>query len=119
LADAKKALTMFQRVNVPTLGLIENMSYFICPKCEERHDIFSTGGGKDMAEKLGLTLLGRLPLYIGIREGGDQGLPVVLREPDSEAAALLRQAAANLAEACETSGRTAAPRPSVVFQREN
>ena len=72
-----------------------------------------------LAEKLGLNLLGRLPLYIGIREGGDEGNPVVLREPDSEVAGLFQQAAANLVQTCESTGRTVAPRPSVVFQREN
>ena len=73
LADAKKAMGMFDRLNVPVLGLIENMSYFICPDCGSRHDLFSTGGGTSLAEKLGLALLGEYPFHIGIREGGEVG----------------------------------------------
>lgn len=119
LADAKKALAMFQKVNVPTLGLIENMSYFICPNCDERHEIFSSGGGTDLAEKLGLPLLGRLPLHIGIREGGDEGYPVVLRDPDAEATGLFKTAAINLIEACQATGKTSTPRQSVVFGPES
>ena len=101
LADARKAVGMFEKVNVPILGLIENMSYFICPNCNARHEIFSTGGGSNLAEQLGLTLLGQLPLYTGIREGGDEGNPIVLREPESEPARLFFESAGKLAEVCQ------------------
>lgn len=101
LADAKKALGMFDRVNVPVLGLIENMSYFVCPDCDSRHDLFSTGGGTSLAEKLGLTLLGEFPFHIGVREGGDAGNPIVLAEPDSEPAKLFKETAEKVVKACE------------------
>lgn len=84
LADARKGLKMFERVNVPVYGIIENMSYYICPSCGHREEIFSYGGGKRSAEKLGTKFLGEIPLYTKIREGGDTGQPIVVSEPDSE-----------------------------------
>jgi ATP-binding protein involved in chromosome partitioning len=84
LADARKGLKMFERVNVPVFGIIENMSYFLCPSCGHREEIFSYGGGKRSAEKLGTRFLGEIPLYTKIREGGDIGKPIVVLEPDSE-----------------------------------
>ncbi|MGE3623370.1 MAG: P-loop NTPase [Bdellovibrionales bacterium] len=76
LIDARKALGMFRKVDVPVLGIIENMSYFKCPHCGERSDIFSHGGARHEAEKLGIPFLGEIPLEISIREGGDVGKPV-------------------------------------------
>ncbi len=84
LADARKGMKMFERVNVPTYGIIENMSYYICTECGHREEIFSYGGGKESAEKLGTEFLGEIPLYTKIREGGDTGKPIVVLEPDSE-----------------------------------
>ncbi len=84
LADARKGLKMFERVNVPVYGIIENMSYFLCPSCGHREEIFSYGGGKRSAENLGTEFLGEIPLYTKIREGGDTGNPIVVMEPDSE-----------------------------------
>lgn len=84
LADARKGLKMFERVNVPVYGIIENMSYYLCPSCGHREEIFSYGGGKRSAESLGTTFLGEIPLYTKIREGGDTGNPIVVMEPDSE-----------------------------------
>lgn len=81
LIDARKALSMFQKVNVPVLGLIENMSYFLCPDNNKKYYLFGQDGGKQEAEKLQIPLLGEIPLEIPAREAGDQGLPIVLRDP--------------------------------------
>tara|TARA_B100000315_G_scaffold193329_1_gene183833 strand:+ start:141 stop:1259 length:1119 start_codon:yes stop_codon:yes gene_type:complete len=83
LLDARKGVAMFQRVDVPVLGFIENMSYFLCPKCGDRSEIFSHGGARDWATKLNVEFLGELPLDIEIRETSDQGKPIVMSNPDS------------------------------------
>ena len=96
LQDARKGLNMFRRVDVPVLGFIENMSYFLCPHCGERTDIFSHGGAKAEAEKLGVEFLGELPLDIAIRETSDGGNPIVIAEPSSKYAETYRAIAARL-----------------------
>jgi ATP-binding protein involved in chromosome partitioning len=96
LQDARKGLNMFRRVDVPVLGFIENMSYFLCPHCGERTEIFSHGGAKTEAEKLGVEFLGELPLDIAIRETSDGGTPIVVAQPDGAYAATYRQIAARL-----------------------
>lgn len=83
LADAIKGVNMFQKVNVPILGMVENMSFFACPNCGHEAHIFSHLGAKHAAEKLGVPFLGELPLEEATRTGGDQGKPVVVKEPDS------------------------------------
>ncbi|HHJ53003.1 MAG TPA: iron-sulfur cluster carrier protein ApbC [Caldithrix abyssi] len=83
LIDAVKGVNMFRKVNVPILGIVENMSYFVCPHCGERTDIFSSGGAKRECEKLDTTLLGEIPLDAEIRIGGDEGKPIVVKNPDS------------------------------------
>ena len=83
LIDARKGLNMFRRVNVPVLGIIENMSYFVCPACGETSDIFGTGGAKAEAERLGLPFLGGIPLDMEIRATSDAGTPIVSSQPDS------------------------------------
>ena len=87
LADARKGFMMFEKVNVPTLGIIENMSYFVCPHCGQRENIFDNGGGRRAAEELGVPFLGEVPLAVALREGGDAGKPVVALHPKSTAAA--------------------------------
>jgi ATP-binding protein involved in chromosome partitioning len=82
LIDARKAATMFGKVNVPILGLVENMSYFVCPNDGNRYDIFGTGGGEREAARLQVPLLAQIPLEIGTRESGDKGVPVVQSEPN-------------------------------------
>src|SRR5205085_9696429 len=77
LLDARKGLGMFRKVDVPVLGIVENMSYFLCPHCGERSDIFSHGGARREADKLGCEFLGEIPLDIAIRETSDQGYPIV------------------------------------------
>ena len=83
LIDARKGLNMFRRVDVPVLGIIENMSYFLCPSCGERSDIFGHGGARTEAEKLGVPFLGEVPLHMEIRERSDSGQPIVISDPDS------------------------------------
>jgi ATP-binding protein involved in chromosome partitioning len=80
LSDAKKGINMFRKVEVPVLGVIENMSYFQCPHCGERTEVFSHGGGRSAAEKFAVPFLGEVPLDIKIRESGDQGKPVVTQD---------------------------------------
>jgi ATP-binding protein involved in chromosome partitioning len=86
LADSRKAVRMYQKLNIPVLGLIENMSYFVCPSCAHESDIFGRGGGEKTAAELGVPFLGRIPIYEPIRVGGDTGEPLVMSEPDSPAA---------------------------------
>jgi ATP-binding protein involved in chromosome partitioning len=93
LIDARKASKMFDKVNVPVLGLIENMSYFICPSDGVRYQIFGEGGGVREAERLGVPLLAQIPIEMAVREGGDAGVPVVLSRGDSLAASVFLEAA--------------------------
>jgi ATP-binding protein involved in chromosome partitioning len=83
LLDARKGLNMFRKVDVPVLGIIENMSYFSCPNCGHRTDIFSHGGAHREADNLGVDFLGEIPLDIVIRETSDSGRPIVVSQPDS------------------------------------
>jgi ATP-binding protein involved in chromosome partitioning len=93
LIDARKGLNMFRKVDVPVLGIVENMSYFECPSCGERSDIFGHGGARMEAEKLGVPFLGEVPLHMDIREKSDSGQPVVISQPDSGHAAVYREIA--------------------------
>jgi ATP-binding protein involved in chromosome partitioning len=95
LIDARKGLNMFRKVDVPVLGIVENMSTFICPKCGERTDIFGHGGAKLEAEKLGLPFLGGVPLDMEIRVRSDEGRPIVATDPDGPHARVFRDIAAN------------------------
>jgi ATP-binding protein involved in chromosome partitioning len=111
LIDARRGISMFRRVNVPVLGIVENMSYFLCPECGTRSDIFGHGGARKEAERLGVPFLGEVPLHMTIREKSDSGLPVVATEPDGPHAAIYREIAARVRDqfAGEGAGR-AAPR---------
>jgi ATP-binding protein involved in chromosome partitioning len=93
LIDARRGVAMFKRVNVPVLGVVENMSYFLCPSCGTRSDIFGHGGARHEAERLGVPFLGEVPLHMTIREKSDAGLPVVATEPDGEHARIYRDIA--------------------------
>ena len=93
LLDARRGVRMFEKVNVPVLGLIENMSFFCCPNCNHRSDIFSHGGAKREAERLGVEFLGELPLKLEIRELADAGTPIVMARPDSDEAQSYRRIA--------------------------
>jgi ATP-binding protein involved in chromosome partitioning len=94
LIDARKGLEMFKKVNVPILGLVENMSVFCCPECGAKTPIFSKDGGKTMAKELGIPLLAEVPLDIEIRESTDEGKPLVLSAPESAGAKVYREMAA-------------------------
>ncbi|NQU06890.1 MAG: P-loop NTPase, partial [Calditrichaeota bacterium] len=93
LIDARRGLRMFQKLGVPVTGIVENMSYFLCPHCNERTDIFSAGGGKETAKKLGTEFLGEIPLDALIRRAGDTGKPIVEAEPNSPQAKHFRKLA--------------------------
>jgi ATP-binding protein involved in chromosome partitioning len=114
LLDARKGLNMFRKVDVPVLGFVENMSYFLCPKCGERTDIFSHGGARKEAEKLGTEFLGELPLDVAIRETSDSGRPIVVSEPDNPHAKVYKQIATRIWE--KLSGATERKAPRIVVQ---
>jgi ATP-binding protein involved in chromosome partitioning len=86
LADSRRAVRMYQKLSIPTLGVVENMSYYSCPNCHHEADIFGHGGGEGLATDMGVPFLGRLPIYQPIREGSDMGVPLVVAEPASAAA---------------------------------
>jgi ATP-binding protein involved in chromosome partitioning len=113
LIDARKGLNMFRKVDVPVLGIIENMSYFACPKCGERTDIFGHGGAKLEAEKLGLPFLGGVPLDMEIRVRSDEGRPIVATDPDGPHARIFREIASNTWDALQGSLDTRVAPPKV------
>ncbi len=110
LLDARKGLNMFRRVDVPVLGIVENMSYFCCPNCGHRSDIFSHGGARAEADKLGIDFLGEVPLDIAIRETSDGGDPIVVSQPDSDHAKVYRSIAARVWDKISIGSGRAAPR---------
>ncbi len=97
LEDVQRGVRMFEKVNVPVLGIIENMAYFACPDCGSRHEIFSHGGGARAAQRFEVPFLGEIPIEPSIRRGGDEGVPVVVGEPDSAQAAAFQAVAGELA----------------------
>lgn len=97
LSDVRRAVKMFEQVNVPVLGVIENMSYFIAPDTGNRYDIFGKGGGQKLADEYNLNFLGEVPLGMEVREGGDKGVPVVVSAPGSPQAAAFRKVAEEVA----------------------
>jgi ATP-binding protein involved in chromosome partitioning len=102
LIDARKAATMFTKVNVPILGLVENMSYFLCPNDGNRYNIFGSGGGEREAARLGVPLLAQIPLEMALRESGDKGLPLTISEPNGSSALLFYQIAQGIHQQCIT-----------------
>lgn len=117
LIDARKGLNMFRQVDVPVLGIVENMSYFLCPSCGERSTIFGHGGARTEAERLGVPFLGEVPLHMEIREKSDSGQPPVISDPDSEHARIYREIAtkawAEIERHKESGGRAA---PAIVME---
>jgi ATP-binding protein involved in chromosome partitioning len=99
LADTRRAVKMYEKLNVPPMGLVENMSHFICPSCRTESDIFGKGGGERLAAEMNVPFLGAVPIYEPIRIGGDTGVPIVVGEPKSAAAQAFRTAAHQLAVA--------------------
>ena len=114
LIDARKAVNMFNKVEVPILGIVENMSHFVCPNCGTSHDIFGHGGAKAEAEKIGAPFLGEIPLDMEIRLNSDAGTPVVVSHPDGPHAKAYREIARKLWEGIE--GRTAPAFPDISFE---
>jgi len=110
LIDARRGIAMFRRVNVPVLGIVENMSYFLCPHCGTRSDIFGHGGARHEAERLGVPFLGEVPLHMDIRESSDAGRPVVATAPDGPHADIYRAIAARVREAIAGGAERKAPR---------
>lgn len=96
LHDVRKGMMMFQKVNVPLLGIVENMSFFMCGHCHERTEIFSHGGGARAAEKLGVPFLGAIPIDPAVRMGGDQGAPIVVADPSSPVSKAFKDVAAKI-----------------------
>jgi ATP-binding protein involved in chromosome partitioning len=113
LLDARRGVRMFEKVNVPVLGLIENMSFFCCPNCNHRSDIFSHGGARREAERLGVEFLGELPLKLEIRELADAGTPIVMARPDSDEAQTYRRIARRVWEKAAAKAEAA---PKIVME---
>jgi ATP-binding protein involved in chromosome partitioning len=97
LADTKRAVAMYRKLNIPVIGFIENMSHFVCPGCGKETDLFGKGGGEALAAEMKVPFLGSVPLYEPVRRGGDSGVPIVMAEPDSPAALALVAAAERVA----------------------
>jgi len=117
LIDARKGLNMFRRVDVPVLGIVENMSYYCCPECGHRAEIFGHGGARLEAEKLGVPFLGEIPLDVEIRRRSDEGQPIVISDPDSHHAGLYRDLATSVwAEVEKDDGTHAKPAPKIVME---
>src|SRR5438034_9385076 len=93
LADSRRAVAMYRKLNIPPLGIIENMSYFMCPSCQHESDIFGHGGGERLAGEVGIPFIGRIPIYQPIREGSDNGVPLMISDPESPAARAFMAAA--------------------------
>ena len=115
LIDARKGLNMFKKVNVPILGIVENMSYFTCTKCGERHDIFGHGGARAEAARVGVPFLGEVPLDLEVRLRSDSGQPVVATLPNSQHAAIYRDIARQVWVTLEGGGLSK-PAPRIVFE---
>ena len=113
LIDARRGIAMFRRVNVPVLGIVENMSTFICPHCGTRSDIFGHGGARAEAERLGVPFLGEVPLHMDIREKSDSGQPVVATVPDGPHAQAYRDIAARVRDGLQVASR---PAPKIVIE---
>src|SRR5918996_3025527 len=116
LSDSRRAVRMYQKLNIPTIGLIENMSFYECTNCSHEADIFGHGGGQKMAEDMNVAFLGRVPIYQPIREGSDTGVPLVLSEPDSPAAKAFMAAAERVAAEISIASYKRAPIPLTPVQ---
>jgi ATP-binding protein involved in chromosome partitioning len=113
LIDAKKGIAMFRKTQVPILGMVENMSVFICPECGHAHHIFGQGGARQTAEKMGVPFLGEIPLLPRIRETSDAGTPVMVEMPDAPEAQAFLAAAEKVAAALKTVDR---PAPKIIIE---
>jgi ATP-binding protein involved in chromosome partitioning len=116
LADARKGLKMFEEVKTPILGIVENMSYFRCPGCGERHPIFGEGGGARIAEEGKVALLGQIPIETIVRESGDEGAPVVASHPESETARAFQHAAERIAGRLSVDAAQKPRKPTIMLK---
>ena len=116
LVDARKGLNMFRKVAVPVLGIVENMSYFLCPKCGERSEIFGHGGAREEAEKLGVPFLGEVPLHLDIRTTSDSGHPIVVAQPDSPYAQIYKNIAGRVWKQLTANQRGPRAAPRIVVR---
>ena len=116
LVDARKGLNMFRKVAVPVLGIVENMSYFLCPKCGERSEIFGHGGAREEAEKLGVPFLGEVPLHLDIRTTSDSGHPIVVDKPDSPHTQVYKNIAGRVWKQLSANQRGARKAPTIVVR---
>ena len=116
LLDARKGLTMFRKVDVPVFGIVENMSYFLCPDNGKKYDIFGHGGAKREAERLGVDFLGEVPIEIDIREMSDKGTPITVAAPDSQSAVNYRAIADKVWSSIEKATGGARRQPNIVIQ---
>ncbi|HKV16350.1 MAG TPA: iron-sulfur cluster carrier protein ApbC [Reyranella sp.] len=114
LVDARKGLNMFRKVAVPVLGIVENMSYFLCPKCGERSEIFGHGGAHEEADRLGVPFLGEIPLHLDIRTTSDSGHPIVVAQPESTHAQVYRNIAGRVWKQLSANQRGPRPAPRIV-----
>jgi len=115
LSDARKGLNMFLQVEVPVLGIVENMSYFLCPHCGGRSEIFSHGGARLEAERLGAEFLGEVPLDLQIRETSDEGRPITVSDPDNPHSLVFRGIAARIWEKVSGEGALRPP-PRIIIE---
>ena len=116
LVDARKGLNMFRKVAVPVLGIVENMSYFLCPKCGERSEIFGHGGAHEEADKLGVPFLGEIPLHLDIRTTSDSGHPIVVSKPESTHAQVYKNIAGRVWKQLSANQRGPRAAPRIVVQ---
>ncbi|CAN5176529.1 P-loop NTPase [soil metagenome] len=116
LIDARKGLSMFRKVAVPVLGIVENMSYFLCPKCGERSEIFGHGGAREEAGKLGVPFLGEIPLHLDIRTTSDSGHPIVVAQPDSPHSLAYKNIAGRVWKQLSAPQRGGRPPPKIVMR---
>ena len=110
LQDVAKGMAMFKQLEVPIIGVIENMSYFICPNCSEKHELFGRGGGERIAKTFNVPFLGQIPLQMNVRTGGDEGKPVVMADPESPAAKALSFVAGEVSIATSALPTACSPR---------
>ena len=116
LVDARKGLNMFRKVAVPVLGFVENMSFYLCPHCGERAEIFGHGGAREEADKLGVPFLGEVPLHLDIRTTSDSGHPIVVAQPDSQYAQIYRNIAGRVWKQLSAPQRGGRPAPRIVVR---
>jgi len=108
MQDVRKAFHMFEKVRIPIMGVVENMSYFKCDSCDKKHALFGTDGGKLLAKKFNTQLLAQIPIQSSVREGGDEGVPIVIGKPNSEVAITLRELARTIAQQASVLAATSA-----------